>query len=159
MKSFIWLLRRGLAVLAATTTIGVLAVTPAHAATFVVCDSYPAPSISASGGYFTAHYSHVCNTIVGVTRMAGFITILRDDGDGNRANDVVVKYRQVVAAPQGTAAGTTQWPVGSQHGRYYAWELLLFNGDITSGPAPHGGCGRNADGDLECNWYTAPVFG
>jgi hypothetical protein len=148
----------GVVVIALSTMI--VGVGPASAATFVVCDSWPAPSISASAGEFTAHYYHKCNTIGGVTTMAGYIHIVRDDGDGNRGNDIVVKTRQVVSAPQGEAAGTTVWAVGGNHGNYYAWEHLLFGGDITSGPAPHGGCGRPPGASfIECNWYSAAIFG
>ena len=152
-------LRSLLGILVIVLSAMVVGVEPASAATFVVCDSWPAPSISASGGEFTAHYYHKCNTIGGVTIMAGYIDIFHDDGDGNRSNDDLVKTRQVVSVPQGEAAGTTQWAVGGNHGDYYAREQLFF-GNVTSGPAPHGGCGRPQGAPfIECNWFSASIFG
>ena len=138
-----------------------LAATPASASTFVVCDSWPAPSISASGGYFTAHYYHLCNTITGLTEMVGDIWIWRDNGDGKPSDgDQLVAGRRIVSAPQREAAGTTQYAVGSNHGHYYAEESLYFWGpDVTSGPAPHGGCGRIPSGEIRCWWYTSVIFG
>jgi hypothetical protein len=149
----------GLAVVLSGTAVSAA---PASAIPFVVCDSWPAPSISASGGIFTAHYYHKCNTISGVQEMYGQIFIRRDDGDGNRGNDTTVKSSFVAGPlPQGEAAGTLQWPVGGNHGHYYAREQLIFRGDFTSGPAPHGGCGRDPAGSewITCEWYSASIFG
>jgi hypothetical protein len=121
-------------------------------AAIVVCDSFPAPSISASGGIITAHYFHSCNSISGVNDMTGAIYICKSDG-------TVCDGRVVVDMPQTTAAGTHNIPVGSNHGHWFADEVFLFSGSFTSGPAPHGGCGRIAGTDtVRCEWQSAPIF-
>lgn len=132
----------------------VLVPNPATAspAAVVVCDSFPAPSISASGGIITAHYFHSCNSISGVSDMTGIIYICKVEigfCDG----------RVVVDAPQATAAGTHNIPVGANHGHWYADEVLIFSGSFTSGPAPHGGCGRVMGTDsVRCEWFSSPIF-
>jgi hypothetical protein len=87
------------------------------------------PAISASGGVFTAHYYHKCNTINDVTFMLGQIRIYRDiDNERNRANDeeMTDATRLVVDHPQVEGAGTTTWKVGADHGDYYAREIFTY---------------------------------
>src|SRR6266702_6663839 len=133
-------------VVASAAVIG--AAGPAQAVPFVVCDSISpqgprAPTISGSAGVFTARYFHKCNTIDGVTHMLGVLDIVQDVGnDGNRDNDLFVRDRTVVTVPQGEGEGTLQWPVGANHGQYYAQETLFIEGQFTTGPTPEGGCGR-----------------
>jgi hypothetical protein len=52
----------------------------ASAAPSIWCDKNgAAPTVGASGGVVTGYYSHVCNSVVGVTRMVEDLTIERRD--------------------------------------------------------------------------------
>jgi hypothetical protein len=139
--------RLGLVAAVATLLAG-LFTTPASAVPFVVCDSYPAPSISASGGYLTMHYYHKCNTVSGVTSMAGHLDLHGPSSAGYVIVDTV----------KGEAASTRTKAVGSDHGNYYVVETLYFSGNFTSGPAPHGGCGRISSTTVRCEWRSTTIF-
>jgi hypothetical protein len=139
----------GLIVASFALVLGLGGLSPASAALpFVVCDSFPAPSISGSAGVLTMHYFHSCNTIAGVTGMTGQL----------RLNGPDTGTFLVVSVPQGTAQSIRTHTIGATHGHWSVTETLEITGNFTTGPAPHGGCGRISPSTVFCSWTSTTIF-
>jgi hypothetical protein len=141
--------RISLAAAVTALLLGFFAVPASAAVPFVVCDSFPAPSISASAGTLTMHYFHQCNTVAGVTSMEGDMSL----------NGPLTASYIITKNVQATAASVRTLPVGGSHGQWSVTETLIFSGNFTTGPAPHGGCGRTGPSTVTCRWTSTTIFG
>ena len=143
--------RLAIAVLGVIVVLALPIAPAAQAATSVVCTSWPAPTISGSGGVITGHFYFQCNTLAGIDAIHRYSEVKRVEGNYTPPGATVSDDKT-----QLSAAWRTDIPVGSNHGHWYAYEALDIWGTFSFGKVP--GCYRYQPNLVRCNWQSAAQF-
>jgi hypothetical protein len=107
-----------------------------------------APTVGASGGVVTGYYSHVCNSVAGVTRMVESLTIWRRDVGSSTWGSFTSDFRDHV---QTRVDFSVSRPVTTDHGYFRPEMFLTITGSFSFGSVP--GCGRFSSTQVTCQWF------
>jgi hypothetical protein len=121
----------------------------ASAAPSIWCDKNgAAPTVGASGGVVTGYYSHVCNSVAGVTRMVEDLTIERRDVGSSTWGQFESDFRDYTRT---RVDFTVSREVLRDHGYFRPQMFLTITGTFSFGKVP--GCGRFSSTQVTCKWY------
>jgi hypothetical protein len=126
----------------------------ASAASSIWCNKNgAAPTVGASGGVVTAYYSHVCNSVAGVTEMIQGNTIERRDVGSSDWRTWENATRDHV---QTRVDFSVSKAVGGEHGYFRPVMFLAITGNFSYGSVP--GCARYSGTTVYCQWFGAQKY-
>jgi hypothetical protein len=126
----------------------------ASAATSIWCDKNgAAPTVGGSGGVVTAYYSHVCNSVAGVTEMLEGLSIERRYVGSSEWLPWENAPRDHI---QTRVDYSVSKAVGYEHGYFRPKMFLAITGDFSYGSVP--GCGRYSGTTVHCQWIGAQKY-
>jgi hypothetical protein len=126
----------------------------ASAASSIWCNKNgAAPTVGGSGGVITGYYSHVCNSVAGVTQMGQSITIERRNVGSNTWENWAHSQRDYI---QTRVDFSVSKSVSYEHGYFRPVMFLYVTGNFSYGSVP--GCNRISGTTVFCQWYGAQKY-